>query len=159
MLTFDQPGTFILDDPAAPGSKGTFEIVVMGAAPSGVTYEVEVLVLEDTTYELRMLDAAWGYPEGARPRSADGLTLTFNVGDSLVIPRVRASNSRSSGINSIVNEALGLNISLSPGEDSEDLPADHPLNNIVLTFDRAGTFVLDDPAAPGSKGTFEIVVE
>ena len=152
-ITFDKAGTFVLDDPAKPGALGKFVIVVEEAPAAGPrVYEVERLQLPGG-YQFRLTASipAWGFNLGDQIDGTvgDGILLTVNVGDTLNIERVTNPARLSAETHSVVNEELGINITLAPDEEV----------SLSITFDKAGTFVLDDPAKPGALGKFVIVVE
>ena len=148
------PGIHVIDDPAEPGAKGTFVIEALGEGLAGpAVYALDQLVLEDCAYHLRMGDTtAWGYNAGDQIDSnvGTGIKITVIAGDTLSFGAVRASSERSSKPQSIANRGLELNLTLTPGERVE--PFEIELNT-------PGTFVIDDPADPGVKGAFVIVVQ
>ena len=113
-------------------------------------YEVERIQLSEG-YQFRPSVDAWGYNRGDRieARDGDGILITFRVGDTLNVARVTNPLRLTNETNSLVNEELGINLTLAPDVEV----------SLNITFDRAGTFVLDDPAKPGALGKFVIVVE
>ena len=117
-----------------------------------VVYEAERVQLSEG-YQFRpsVSVPAWGYNFGDRIEGTvgDGILLTFNVGDTLKVARVTNPLRLSTETHSLVNEELGINITLAPDEEV----------SLSITFDQAGTFLLDDPAKPGVLGRFVIVVE
>ena len=169
-MAFTKAGTFVIDDPAKPGGRGTFVIVVNEAAGSaaGVVYVLARISTPACRYELRMGETtAWGYggPEdgdqriqaGADPQDGrdykhiGGIEIgPLNVGDTLQFGRFENPSRICLETVSLVNEELGLSATLAPDERIEPF-------EIVLT--KAGRFVLDDPAKPGERGSFVIVVE
>ena len=160
LITFDTEGTFALDDSRDPGTHGTFIIVVEpGGLPAPKTYAINEIVMEDNKIELRMGDESyWGYNAGDRLSSSegDGLLITLKVGDRLQIGAVRQSDDRSSIDHAMTIEGVGVHIPTAGRLSLREAPDGEP---VVITFDKAGTFVVDDSIDPGTHGTFIIVVE
>ncbi len=137
------------------------------SADEPVVYVLQRISTPACRYELRMGDTiAWGYggPEdadqrilaGADPQDGRDYKHTggieigpLNVGDTLQFDRFENPTRICLETVSLVNEELGVNATLAPEE--RIVPFE-----IVLT--KAGRFVLDDPAKPGERGSFVIVV-
>jgi hypothetical protein len=109
-------------------------------------------VLEDSKYELRVseTEAQFGYAPGERPTStdADGIVMTFNVGDTLLIPTMRISGSRGTVPNAFRIPELGIDYRFLVGGVS--------LSNVEITWLKAGTFQIVGPE--GSDNGSAIVV-
>ena len=152
-ITFDTAGTFVIDDSTDPGEHGTAKIIVEGeaVAAAGVTYEINTISIEDGKIELRMgAEAYWGYAADQRDinsNEGDGWVITVNVGDALNIEVLAVSGRRSTKPHSFTIEGLGI--------DFEPVGRE-PYS---ITFDTAGTFVIDDSTDPGEHGTAKIIVE
>ncbi len=132
-----------------------------------VVYDLARISTPACRYELRMGETiAWGYggPEdgdqriqaGADPddgrdyKHVGGIEIgPLNVGDTLQFGRFENPTRICLETVSLVNEELGVNATLAPEERIEPF-------EIVIT--KAGRFVLDDPAKPGERGSFVIVV-
>ena len=154
-IVFTKAGTFVIDDPAKPGGRGTFVIVVQEAAGAGpVVYELDRISCNpEGAYELRMGEAAaWGYAASDRVSGieGDGVLVTVNVGDTLSFRRIE-NPARNCGVPLVVvNEELGLDHTLQPDDRVEPF---------AITLTKAGTFDITDPAEAGGRGKFVIEVK
>ena len=136
--TFTQTGEYTVVDPHGD-DHGVWKIVIKEGAgvPVPMTYIVDSFVLEDGSWELRVgPDAKWGYPPDARAQSTDGegFVMEFNVGDTLVINRLRSSGSRSTVSHGFSIPELGVEESREPGADA----------SFEITFSQAGEFQIVD---------------
>ena len=95
---------------------------------------------------------AWGYGVGDRISGldGDGIVITVHVGDTLQMRRIDNPARTCERPMTVVNEELGINYTLAPDEQIEPF---------VIELTKAGTFVIDNPADPGSHGKFVIEVE
>ena len=156
-IALTKAGTFDITDPAEAGGRGSFVIEVKAAAGAGPrVYELARISTPDCNYELRMgLTTAWGYNDPVddsriNATVGDGILVTINVGDTLRFDRFETPSRLCTETVSIVNEELGLNETLQPDERIEPYE---------IVFPKAGSFVIDDPAKPGGRGTFVIEVK
>ncbi len=118
-----------------------------------VVYVLDKLTSRDCGYEFRMGEVtAWGYNAGDRIEAldGDGIVITVRVGDVLQMRRVDNPARTCERPLVVVNEELGINYTLQPDEQIEPF---------VINLTKAGTFVIDNPAEPGSHGRFVIEVE
>ena len=159
LITFGEEGTFSVDDSVDPGTHGTFIIVVEpGGVPAPKVYEIDEIVMEDGKIELRIGDDPyWGYAAKDRLSSAegDGLFIEVNVGDSLSIEAVRMSEDRSTIDHNMTIEGLGVDIPTAGVLSLREAP---DADRIIIKFDKAGTFFVDDSVDPGTHGKFTITV-
>ena len=133
-----------------------------------VSYGVEQLNFTNLdgfpTYQLRMGNlTAWGYNAGDRvqAREGDGIVITIRVIDELRIPRITNPSRLSTGRHALANEELGFNIELKPDQESSLVIRNSDCETSGCgSFQGVGpgTYVIDDPKAPGSLGRFVIVV-
>ena len=118
-----------------------------------VVYVLDKLTSRDCGYEFRMGEiTAWGYGVGDRIRGldGDGILITVQVGDTLQMRRFDNPARTCEQPMTVANEELGINYTLQPDEQIEPF---------VINLTKAGTFVIDNPADPGSHGKFVIEVE
>ena len=159
LIVFDKAGTFFVDDSVDPGTHGKFTITVKAVGPAPTTYEIDEIVMEDGKIELRIgTEPYWGYAAKDRLSSTegDGLFIELNVGDSLSIGAVRMSEDRSTIGHHMTIEGMGIDI---PTEGVLSLREAPDADRIVIVFDKAGTFFVDDSVDPGTHGKFEITVK
>ncbi len=158
VILFDQPGTFFVDDSSDPGEHGKFEILVNPAGPVPTTFDILEIVMEDNNIELRMgPEPYWGYAANDRLSSRQSdLLITAKVGDTLQIGAVRTSEDRSTKDHFMTIEAFGVNIPTTGRLSTREDPDQEP---VVILFDKAGTFSIDDSSDPGEHGKFVIIVE
>ena len=160
LIVFDKEGSFFIDDSVDPGTHGKFEIVVEpGGGPAPKVYEIDEIVMEDNKIELRIgNEPYWGYAAKDRLSSTegDGLLIEVNVGDTLSIGAVRMSEDRSTIGHHMTIEGLGIDI---PTEGVLSLREAPDADRILIVFDKAGTFFVDDSVDPGTHGKFVIIVE
>ena len=159
VIFFDKEGNFTVDDSSDPGEHGKFEIVVEASGiPLPVVYAINEIVMEDNKIELRMgSESYWGYAAGDRLSSSegDGLFIEVNVGDTLQIGAVRTSEDRSTKDHFMTIEGFDVNIPTTGRLSLREAPDADP---VVILFDKAGTFFVDDSSDPGEHGKFEILV-
>ena len=113
------------------------------------TWVVDQFIIEDGKFELRMAGAAWGYEAAQRVSSAegDGIVMTVGVGDTIAWDVFTVSGARSSIPHTFGIAGMGLEV-VPPGRDPYE-----------ITFDTAGTFIIDDPTDPGAHGNAKVIVE
>lgn len=121
---------------------------LLAPIPEGITFEVDRFTIEDGKFELRMLDAYWGYDAGADIPSNEGagIVMTMNVGDTLSIGIFSVSNSRSTIPHNFTIEGLGIDFQ-PEGRDPYS-----------IKFLEAGTFVVNDSTDPNGHGKTQIVI-
>ena len=142
--------------PTRPRPTSTPTPIPEPAAAAAVVYVLDRISTPDCNYELRMGEtSAWGYNDpvaDARVNATegDGILITVNVGDKLEFRRFENPTRICLETVSIVNEELGL---------SETLQPDERVVPFSMEFTKAGTFVIDDPAKPGGRGKFVIIVK
>lgn len=114
------------------------------------TWVVDQFIIEDGKFELRMAGTAyWGYEAAQRISSTDGdgIVMTVKVGDTIAWDIFTVSGARSSKPHTFGIAGIGLEI-VPPGRDPYE-----------ITFDTAGTFIIDDPTDPGAHGNAKVIVE
>ncbi len=149
--TFTGAGEYTVVDPHGD-DHGLWKIIVKEGAgiPEPVTYVVDSFVLEDGNWELRVgPDAKWGYPPDARIQASEGegFVMEFNVGDTLLINRLRASGSRSTVPHGFSVPELGVEVVREPGADGV----------LEITFSQAGEFQIVDQFGD-DHGSAKIIV-
>ena len=155
------PGRYVIDDYRDAGTHGLAEIVVEKRAPEArapIVFAINEIVMEDNKIELRMgSESYWGYAAGDRLSSSegDGLFIEVNVGDTLQIGAVRTSEDRSTKDHFMTIEGFDVNIPTTGRLSLREAPDVDP---VVILFDKAGTFFVDDSSDPGEHGKFEILV-
>ena len=126
-------------------------VVLSAPAPPSefTTWVVDQFILEDGKFELRMAGAAWGYEASQRISSAegDGIVMTVKVGDTITWDIFTVSGARSSKPHTFGIADMGIEF-VPPGRDPHE-----------ITFDTAGTFIIDDPTDPGAHGNAKVIVE
>ncbi|MCH8974189.1 MAG: hypothetical protein IH869_03855 [Chloroflexi bacterium] len=156
-ITFDTPGTFLVDDILDPGEHGVNTIIVLGdtmmAEP--VVYTLDEIRVRDTVFELRMGDEAlWGYDAGLRVRTDEvgDITISINVGDTLVFPDGLTGSGSATETHFITIDEFGIDAEIAPGADTN--------LGLEITPTQAGTFRLYCSAHPDPAvhGNFFIVV-
>ena len=157
-----EPGRYVIDDYRDAGTHGLAEIIVEEPAPTfraPIVFEIDEIVMEDGKIELRIgNEPYWGYAAKDRLSSAegDGLFIEVNVGDSLSIGAVRMSEDRSTIDHNMTIEGLGVDIPTAGVLSLREAP---DADRIIIKFDKAGTFFVDDSVDPGTHGKFMIVVK
>ncbi|MCH7607440.1 MAG: hypothetical protein IIC94_02565 [Chloroflexi bacterium] len=165
-FTFNEPGEFIFYDSTDPDDHGVAKVIVEGEAiamSEPVVYTLDELRVRETVFELRMGDTiAWGY--GDNPLSTDAdrirtdevgdITITINVGDSLVFPDGLTSSGSNLSSHFITIDELGIDIEI-PVDDGGGIQPGY-----TITPTEAGTFRLYCSAhpEPEAHGNFFIVV-
>ncbi|MCH8847558.1 MAG: hypothetical protein IIC32_01115, partial [Chloroflexi bacterium] len=158
-FTFDAPGEFLFYDSTDPDGHGVAKVIVEGEAMAAepVVYTLDEIRVRETVFELRMGDEAlWGYDAGLRVRTDEvgDITITINVGDSLVFPDGLTSSSSNSQSHYITIDELGIDIEI-PVDDGGGIQPGY-----TITPTEAGTFRLYCSAhpEPEAHGNFFIVV-
>ena len=160
-FTFYDEGVYVIGDAHEHGKAFILvgDVEIGGYLP--VTYTLDEIRVRDTIFELRMGDTiAWGY--GDDPRSAESdrirtdevgdITITINLGDSLVFPDGLTGSGSSTETHFITIDELGINAEIAPGADTNA--------GLVMQPTETGTFRLYCSAHPDPAvhGNFFIVV-
>ncbi len=154
-------GRYVIDDYQDAGTHGLAEIVVEKPVPlarPAIVFEIDEIVMEDNKIELRIgATPYWGYAAGDRLSSTegDGLLITVRVGDTLSIGAVRMSEDRSTIDHNMTIEGLGIDIPTAGVLSLREAP---DADRILISYDTAGTFFVDDSVDPGTHGKFTITV-
>lgn len=118
--------------------------------PEGNVFAADQFVISDGQFELRIGDTPlWGYDASARIASTvdGGIVMTVAVGDTITWEIFSVSGRSSTKPHKFTVEGLGL--------DFEPQGRDF----YSITFDTAGTFIIDDSSDPGEHGSAKFVVE